>query len=506
MTTPAILSVPVKIVLDGFSLTVVDLVAIARGPAQIAVPHLAMNNVDRVHERLLLARESGTVYGANTGVGANRHVGVGDGRATRAAHAMGLLRSCCAGVGTVEEAVTARATMAVRLNQFLAGGSGISGPIARGLMAAITSGSVPTLHRLGAIGTADLSPLAELALTLVGDRPWLSGGIAPVPLADSDALPFISSSALTVATAALAAEDLDSLLQSASVVAALSFLALDGSAEAYDDLVHRARPLPHQRAIAGTLRHLVGANTEAPRPSARLQDPFGLRMVPQVHAPAVGAIGHLMEILDIEINAASENPLVTDQGVRHHGQSHQAALALALDSAKISIFPMLTLSAARLGLLLDPEMTGLAPFLSDDLPGSSGLMITEYVVQDVLSELRNILAPVGSASVSISLGTEEHASFAAQAARQLHVATASAPVILAIEAIAAVRALQLAPERLGSAPARRAYDYLASELEADVADRSLGDDIGRATRLLPGLAQFAVPEYLETHTGPGFKA
>lgn len=489
MTTESDASV---IALDGASLTLTDLVSISRAQDGIVVSDQAMAALDRVRDRLVLARGTGAVYGANTGVGANRGVGVGAGDDSEAstAHARRLLRSHCAGVGPIEDGVTTRAAMVVRLNQFLAGGSGISSAVGRGLLEAIATGSQPTLHRLGAIGTADLAPLAELALTLTGDRPWRSGGIPPVALADSDALPFMSSSALTLAAAALAAQDLERLLASGTVVAALSFLALDGSAEAYDDVVQRARPHPHQAGVASALRGLIGPATASGSSSARLQDPFGLRVVPQVHAPAAAAIADLIEILETEINAASENPLVTAEGVRHHGQFHLATLASVLDHARTSIYPVLTLSAARLGLLLRPEMTNLTPFLAADSPGSSGLMISEYVVQDVLAGLRVAATPVSGSSVSISLGMEEHASFATQGARLLRDIAAAAPTIIAIEAVAAVRALRMAPERLRAAPARAAYELLARELDADLTDRPLGDDIERATRLLPGLSQF----------------
>jgi histidine ammonia-lyase len=141
-------------------------------------------------------------------------------------------------------------------------------------------------------------------------------------------------------------------------------------------------------------------------------------------------------------------------------------------------------------MLFKPEFTGLAPFLAAGSTGSSGLMITEYVVQDVLADLRVSVAPVSGGSVSISLGMEEHASFASQGARLLREVSAMAPTIIAIEAVAAVRALRMAPARLRTDPARAAYDFLARELDAEQTDRPLGDDIERASSLLPGLRQF----------------
>lgn len=479
------------VALDGVSLTVADLAAIAhRAPVDISDHAIA--GLDLARDRLIAAREAGAVYGANTGVGANRGVRVSSDHNPKAsaAHGKRLLRSHCAGVGSIENDPTARAAMVVRLNQLLAGGSGVSSAVGAGLAEAIMTGSVPTLHRLGSIGTSDLAALAELALTLSGERPWRVGGIEPVALADSDALPFMSSSAVTLATAALAVQDLKALMDSGTVVAALSFLALNGSSEAYDEAVQAARPHRHQAEVARLLCGLVGPARVAGVRPARLQDPFGLRVIPQVHAPAVGALADLIAVIETEINAASENPLVLADGVRHHGQFHLGTLASALDSARTSIYPVFTLSAARLGLLHRTDMTGLAPFLADDVPGSSGLMIAEYIVQDVLASLRVAATPVSGASVSISLGMEEHASFATQGARLLRDVAAAAPTVFAVEAVAAVRALRLSPERLQNAPARAAYDLLAAELSADIADRPLGEDIERTVDLLPALGRF----------------
>lgn len=476
------------IILDGSRLSLEELDRIARESASIVVSLATWDAVDRAHDGLIDARANGSVYGANTGVGANRGVSVADGgRSEESSHSRRLLRSHCAGAGPVETDALARAAMVVRLNQILAGGSGVSGTLAKGLGDAIISGAVPTLHGWGAIGTADLSPMAELALTLAGERSWASGGIGPIPLAETDALPFMSSSAVTLATSALGVIDMETLLAGAEVVASLSFLALNGSGEAYADEVQRSRAHPHQIQVAARMRSLIGP---ARADAARIQDPFALRVVPQVHAPALASLERLRGVVLTEINAAAENPLVTSSGVFHHGQFHLATLAAALDHVRVSTYPVFTLSSTRLGALLRPELTGLRPFLADDIPGSSGLMITEYLVQDVLATLRMNAAPTSGAALSISLGLEEHASFATQGARALHEMASLSQTVIAVEAVAAVRALRLAPERLRAGRAADAFDYLAAELSDDLDDRPLGDDIERAKRLLPGLVNF----------------
>jgi histidine ammonia-lyase len=469
--------------LDGRTLTIEGLIAIASGRAGVAVDAAALRLIDARHALLQLAREHGAVYGANTGVGANRHEQASE----PGGHGLRLLRSHCAAVGPVVDDVTARATMGVRLNQILAGGSGVSRRVAEALAEALHTGAVPTLHSWGAIGTGDLTALAELGLTLAGERPWRSGR-GPVTTIDAtDALPMISSSAMTVATAAMALHRVEALLQASTVVAALSFLALRGNPEAYHPAVHAARAHPCQAEVAATMSRLVAGSTEP----LRIQDPFGLRVLPQVTAPATHAVRELRHVLTEEINAAVENPLVTSDDVLHHGQFHTATVATGLDTLRGSFLPVLALSSARLGLLMRPDMTGLRAFLADGPPGSSGLMISEYVVQDVLTEIRVGMQPVSAGTLTISLGLEEHASFATQGARALRRMGELAPTLIAAELVAAVRALRMAPGRLVDGPAREAYETVVKVLEPGADDRPIGADLAAAAGVLPELAAYA---------------
>jgi histidine ammonia-lyase len=471
---------PAKVLLDGRTLTIEDLVGVASGRADVTVDPAALRLVERRHAVLQEARAAGAVYGANTGVGANRHERTED----DGQHGLRLLRSHCAAAGPVEDDETARAAMTTRLNQILAGGSGISRRVTEALAEALYAGAVPTLHSWGAIGTADLAALAELGLTLTGERPWRSGK-GPVTTIDAtDALPMISSSALTVATAALALDRVSRQLRASTVVGALTFLALRGNPEAYDEAVHRARAHPCQAEVAATLRAMV-AGCAAP---IRIQDPFGLRVMPQVTAPALHAARELHAVLTAELNAAVENPLVTDEGVRHHGQFHTATLASHLDAVRSSFLPVLSLSSARLGLLMRPDLTGLRAFLAGGPTGSSGLMISEYVVQDLLTEIRVGMQATAAGTLTISLGLEEHASFATQGARSLRTMTQLAPTLLAAELVAAVRALRMAPGRLTEGTAREAFELAAAALDPEMDDRPLGDDLERAAALLPELA------------------
>lgn len=278
------------------------------------------------------------------------------------------------------------------------------------------------------------------------------------------------------------------LLDAALVVAGLSFVAMDGSPEAFAAAVHDARPHPGQRDAAARLRGLVGrAATGLP---GRVQDPFGLRALPQVHGPAVEATVHLTEVLRIEMNSASENPLidVASRDVLHNGNFHTAYLTFALDSARATLFSTAGLSAARLGALVEPTFTGLRPFLADGPAGSSGVMILEYIAHSALADLRHTAAPAGLGNAVLSRGAEEHASFSAQSAHRTSEVLPSYRTVLACELVAAVRALRQRSVTPPGAGLRAAYDAAVGVLDGSDADRPLDVDIEAATALLPSLA------------------
>ena len=476
---------PAAIVLDGATLTCAQIDAVARRGARIRVDPAARSLVAQAHGSVELTVARRPVYGRTTGVGAQRHDVVPD--ADLAEHGRRLLRSHAAGVGPAEDQTTVRATVLVRLNQLLAAGAGVRPEVVDTLADALAQGALPHLHRWGAVGTGDLSSLAELALTLTGELPWASGALPPVPLDSGDALALISSNALTVATAGLAAVDLTRLVRAATVVGALSFCALEGSWEAYDARVHDARPYQGALVVAADLRALLG-DPGLHRPARRLQDPYGLRAVPQVGGAATCALADLVSSVEVEVNAAVENPLVRGDDIFHHGGFHTAELALALDRARAALLPVAALSTARLGDLLDPQLSGLPAFLATGPSGSSGVMILEYVGQDLLAELRALTAPHTAGSAVLSLGLEEHASFSTQGARAAVRAAELFAVLLATELIAAIRALRAAPERLLDAPVADAFALCAEQLPPQTDDRLLGPDLMLAAALLPRLA------------------
>ncbi|GII68638.1 histidine ammonia-lyase [Sphaerisporangium melleum] len=479
------------ITLDGARIGPADIVDIARDGVPV---RLAADGLLRAAAACTAAGEIARrrpVYGRTTGVGANRTQDVA--AAEGDAHGLRLLRSHAGGAGGPVPAEQARAMMAVRANQIMAGGAGLRPAFAEALAVALNSGHLPQVHEIGAVGTGDLTALAETGLTLIGERPWTGGrpGVpppAPVALAAGDALALCSSSALTIGQAALAWSQATTLLRATPVVAALTLLAVDGGTEPYDARVHAARPHPGAVAVAAEMRRLLGGAAPVP---ARVQDPFGLRCLPQVHGPAVEAAASVERVLGVEINAAAENPLVDAAGgtVLHHGGFHQASLGLALDHLRVALLHTAHLSAARLAALVEPAFTGLRPFLAGPAAGSSGVMILEYTANAALAELRGAASPAALGHAVLSRGVEEHASFAAQSARQTLRAAASYRLVVACELVASVRALRLRGAVPAAAtPAGEAYARAAARLDPREEDRPLTPDIDTAAALLESFA------------------
>ncbi|TMR25449.1 aromatic amino acid lyase [Nonomuraea turkmeniaca] len=424
------------VLLDGAGLTCAQVHEAAYGRARVSIASL-----DRARAAWVTAQElTGPVYGRSTGFGANKDV-------TIEAPGLDLLRSHACGAGPPIEPARARAMLVVRLNQLLAGGSGIDPAVLPVLADAVNHGFTPPIRTYGAIGTGDLTALATTALCLLGELPWhheappaREAAPAPrYPLASGDALPFVSSGAATLADAAIACHRLRLLLGAAVDVAALSFTAVGASAEPLAAAVQEARPHPGQAAVAARLRGLL-----AREQAARIQDPYGFRAFAQVHGAAVDALARATATVEIDLNAAAENPLFAGALAWHNGNFHAAPVALAVDAVRTALVQTAQLSTARLAALMDPAYTGRHPFLADR-PGASGVLILEYVAQDALAELRHLANPVTTGTAVISLGVEDHAGFATQAARHALRCVEPLELVLACERAAATRALDNPP-------------------------------------------------------------
>jgi histidine ammonia-lyase len=478
------------LVLDGTALTCAGVAAAARGERPVAIADEGRKRAAAASEVARYATARREVYGRTTGVGANRDTAVSG--AGAAGHGLRLIHSHAGGGGPVIAPELSRAMLIVRANQIAAGGSGVDPGVLDALAGAINAGLSVPVPAWGAIGTGDLTGLALTALCLLGEREWVPPPASPpqFALASPDALAFLSSNAATLGEAALACSDLYELVWASVTVAALSHLAVNASTEPYAAPVHAARPHAGQQSVAAALRGLLAG---PPRPAPRVQDPYGYRALPQVHGPAIDAVSRVTRTVTSELNAAAENPLidVAGQAVWHNGNFHTAYVGLDLDAARAALFQTAALSAARLGTLVEPAFTTLAPFLATDPPPSSGVLILEYVSQSAIADIRRLAAPAALGSAVLSRGVEEHAGFSTQSARATTDVIPAYRIVLACELIAAVRALRLRGLRPSGPALGSAFERAAVVLPSGTSDRPLDGDLAVAQSLLPAMAAAA---------------
>lgn len=438
--------------------TTSEIVAIADG-ARVSLSQEARTAIARSKAFADDVATRRPLYGRTTGVGANRMtpvVGV-------AAHGHALVRSHAADLGAPLAPRIVRATAATRLVQLSQGRSGIDPAVAEGLVRMLNADAIPEVGRHGSIGTGDLPALSALALAMAGER--ATAAPMPPPLiawgADS-ALPFLSSSAATVARGLLAVEQLARLDRASRALYALAAVGFDANPEAFSRPAASAIGASAAAEVCAEVRWHLDAHSVPP---ARIQDPFGLRVYPITQAALVTALRRLRDELGRLLVAGQENPAfdADAETVTHHGAFYQAQLAADVDATTLGIAQAATNAHARIRLANEPVYTGLRPFLAQGPPAASGLMMLEYTAASALAEIRAAATPASLGTVSLSRGTEEDAAFATQGVVQLERAVDAYRTILACEVLSTTR---LVSQRQVDVPRR--LRWLARSMESAV--------------------------------------
>jgi len=472
-------------ILGKHELTVDELWAWLASPTKVSIDNESMASLRANQLAAEKAVNSGAAYGRTTGVGANRDVQANNDDGD---HGMRLVRSHAAGAGEDLGEEVARAMMLVRANQLSRPGSGITPEIVESHVRAMNDWRTPIVRMHGAVGTGEITVLGELALCLAGEQPWRDGTKYDygVRFGANDALAFMSSSAVTVANAALALRDVEKLAKASLVVAALTALPVRANKQQWSEVASGARPSPGVAIAAEVLRSLID---DSQYESARTQDPFGWRPIPYIFGPLLDAIAVLRKEVNTCINFPVENPRFTDGGVWHHGGFHLTSLALRLDHLRLALTQWITTALARMVKLNDPNYTGQQRFLASGPAGSSGAMVLEYTAASALESLRLKADPVTRHTTVISIGTEDHAPFATQSVFQTREAVEVARVVVACELVTAVRAARHAVSATPGVGLRAVLEA-CRELPTPTEDRILVDDIQMAQSLLDSLVQF----------------
>jgi histidine ammonia-lyase len=438
----------------------------------------------------------GAAYGRTTGVGANRDDPADDADGD---HGLRLVRSHATGAGALLPDAVGRAAALARAGQLVAPGSGIPFEMVDGLVRSLNDGRAAPARSFGGVGTGDITTLAEVALCLLGERAWAGGARQRyVDRVDaSAALSFMSSSAPTLAVAALAVSEAQVLVRASLAIAALGSLAVRANRQQWSEAAAGARPSAGVASVSSLLRSVTGG---CRYDRTRTQDPLSFRCVPYVAGPALDALDELVDETDRCLAARAENPRFADGAVWHHGAFMLTSLSLRLDTARLALTQWCSTSLARLVKLHDPASTGQPRFLAHGPSGSSGTMVLEYTAASALETVRTLADPSSRHTVSISVGAEDHASFATRGALALRESLPAVATVLACELVAAVRAVRGAtavPSVSASASGRPDVELSAEALEllevcaslpAGLDDRPLVEDVALAADALPRLA------------------
>ena len=447
-----------------------------------------------------LVEEGATVYGVTTGFGDLANVRIEPGQVAELQR--NLVRSHTAGVGGPLPQDVVRAILLLRANALAVGLSGVRPDLAELLCGMLNEAIHPVIPSRGSVGASgDLAPLAHLAAVLIGegvaDTPTgpLNGadalsaaGLTPLQLGAKEGLALLNGTQLMTGIAALVAHDGRRLAASADVIGAMSLEAMEGSAAAFDEALIGTRPHPGQVAVAAHLRALLlGSEIGASHAESahRLQDPYSLRCMPQVHGAVRDALGQLERVLAVEMNAATDNPLVFDDGrVVSGGNFHGEPMALAIDYAKIALAELASISERRTARLVDAHLSGLPPFLSDEPGLRSGLMIVQYTAAALVNEMQTLAHPASVDTIPTSANQEDHVSMGATGALHLWDVLDRAETVLAIEALCAAQGLDFrAPRRPGPGLAQ-AHARLRERVPHVTEDRSPAPDIAAVRELV----------------------
>ncbi len=495
------------IVIDGASLTISDVEAVACGGAAVSLADEARERIARsrkVIDDILAAGQ--VVYGVNTGFGKLAEVRVSSDQLSRLQ--LNLLRSHACGVGEPFAEAEVRAMLLLRANVLATGFAGCRPEVVDRLLALLASGVHPVVPSQGSVGASgDLAPLAHLALPLVGEGRAMFGGevlpgaealrragLQPLQLEAKEGLALINGTQASTAVGALALAKVHRLLDAADVVCALTLDALAGTDAAFDPAVHRARPHPGQSASARRLHSLLrdSAIRESHRSCGRVQDAYSLRCTPQVHGAVRDALAHVAGVVSVELNSATDNPMVFADGrVVSGGNFHGAPLAVTFDYLTAALTDLASISERRLARLVDSSASGLPAFLSPQPGLNSGFMMVQVAAAALASECKTLAHPASVDSIPTSAGQEDHVSMSTWAGRKLARVAEMVRQVLGMEYLAAAQALEFHRPLQTSDALERAVALLRERVPRLEEDREMAPDLEAAAELVPTLGPLA---------------
>ncbi|MCT4605104.1 MAG: histidine ammonia-lyase [Marinisporobacter sp.] len=490
-----------RVLIDGNKLTLQEVVNVSRKNFSVALTDEALEKVKKSRAFVdKLVEEEKVVYGITTGFGKFSDVVISKDEAKELQRNLIISHACGVGKHFPEDVV--RAVMLLRANALAKGFSGIQPKTLNTLIEMINKGVHPAIPEKGSLGASgDLAPLAHMVLVLIGEGEayykgvLMSGkeamekaGIEPVALTSKEGLALINGTQVLTAVGALTTYDAKKLCKLADISASLTMEALNGITDPYTERVQQVRPHPGQ-IIAGKnfLRILEDSERTTKQGEIRVQDAYTLRCLPQIHGASKDAVKYVLDKVNIEINAATDNPLIFEDEEKaiSGGNFHGQPMALAFDFLGIAIAELANVSERRIERLVNPQLSGLPAFLTEHGGLHSGFMIAQYAAAALVSENKVLAHPASVDSIPSSANQEDHVSMGTIAARKAREIYYNASRVIAIELLAAAQAIDFekANKKLGKGT-KVVYDKIRNVIKTLHEDRIMCQDINKAADLI----------------------
>jgi len=491
-----------EVCINGETLTIEDIVKVARGNAKVVIPEKVKKQVKKSREALeKLLKENQTIYGVNTGFGALSNITILPDEIEQLQS--NLIRSHSTSVGKPLSTEIVRALMLLRANTLAKGYSGIRLETLETLVEMLNEGVHPIIPAKGSVGASgDLSPLSHMILVLIGEgkaeyqgkvmtgkQAMEKARIKPIRLESKEGVALNNGTQLMTAIAALTVHDAEKLVKTAEVATALTLEALIGVSDAFNEKIQKVRPHNGQAVTAKNIREIIAGSQliqtgkEAMTKIHRPHDPYSLRCTPQVLGAARDAIAYAKRVVEVEINSATDNPLVfLEEGIfLSGGNFHGQPVSLAMDLLGIALTIIGNISERRVARLLDEKLNnGLPAFLipPEAKTGlNSGLMTVQYTAAALTSENKVLAHPACVDSIPTSANFEDFVSMGVTAAQKAMQILENTEYIIAIELLCAAQAIEFrGPEKLGKGT-RIAYKNIRKIVPKLKEDRVLSDDI-----------------------------
>ncbi len=487
--------------IDGESLTVEEVARVARGREPVRLSPLAVRRVQasrRSIERIV--RRGRPVYGVTTGFGDLENVAIRRSDVLRLQE--NLVRSHAVGVGPALPEDAVRAALLIRANALAKGYSGVRPSVVELVLGMLNAGVHPVVPSRGSLGASgDLAPLAHIALVMIGEGEAVVRGrrmagraalraarLRPVRLEAKEGLAVLNGTAVMAGVGCLAVADALRLLKDAVVAASMSFEALRGSPAPFDERLARLKRQPGQRLVAGNLSKLLKGSrivTSHPGPH-RVQDPYSLRCIPQVLGAVHETIHFARNALEIEVNSATDNPLVFPQAdeVLSGGNFHGQSVGMALDFLALGLTVLGGVAERRIARLVDARVSDLPPFLTAGSGLRSGMMMLQYTAAALASENKVLAHPATADSLPTSANQEDYVSMGQTAALKARGVLENSRRIVAIEYLCGAQGLEFRrPLRPGAGPAA-ALRAIRARVPRLLEDRSQSPDIERVVGMM----------------------